>query len=140
MNPTTKKAGLALLALALTATAGASVLSYRELSAAKSDGAQAWSEVTRIHAQRARAASVALDAAAKPGGLDLALVEHTRRLLARASTMPTTSDTLNDPKTVDTYKQYQGELTGALFRLVGTAQSLPSLAGEATLGALRSRN
>jgi LemA protein len=137
MKSTTKKAGLALLAVVITTAAGASSVSYRELQAAKSDGAQAWSEVARIHAQRARTASVALDAAARPGGLDLAQVEHTRRLLARAAAMPTTTEVLHDPKAVDTYKQYQGELTGALFRLVGTAQSLPMLAGEASLGALR---
>lgn len=80
---------------------------------------------------------MALDAAGRPGGLDLAMVERTRQLLVRASVLPTSSEVLEDPKAIDTYKHYQGELTGALFQLVGTAQSWPGFAGDAALLALR---
>lgn len=137
MKPTSKQTGVALLAVVLATTAGAGGLIYRDLHAAKSGGAQAWHEVAQIHAQRAQAARVALDAAARPGGLDPALVEHTRRLLARASTLSTTGAVLEDPTAIDTYKHDQGELTGALFRLVGTAQSWPAFAGDAALRELR---
>lgn len=135
MKPIIRNAGLAGLAVVLTAAAGAAGSSYRELREAKSGGAQAWGELARIHAQRARAASAALDAAARTGGVDPVLVGHTRDLLSKAALLPTSSAILDDPKAVDTYKRYQGELTGALFRLVGMAQ--PSLSGEAAVRQLR---
>lgn len=137
MKPIIRNAGLAGLAVVLTAAAGVAGSSYRELREAKSGGAQAWGDIARIHVQRARAANAALDAAARSGGVDPALVGHTRHLLSKAALLPTSSAILDDPKAVDTYKQYQGELTGALFRLVGMAHSQPALSGEAAVRQLR---
>ncbi len=134
-----RQASLVALAVLLglgIAAIGAGV-SYRELNEARNVGAAPWRDIVQIHAQRARIAAVALDAAARAEGLDPAMIDHARSMLARATALSTPPQLLNDPQAIDTYKHYQGELTGELFQLVGRAQAIPALADNDALQALR---
>lgn len=131
-------AAIAVLAVVLGAAAVGGTMTYSALSEARAGGADAWRDLTQIHAARARLASTALEGAARAGGLDQAFVDQARTSLVRASALPTNSGVLNDPEAVDNYKRYQGELTGVLYRLAGT-RGAPELETVSSLKELRGK-
>lgn len=104
---------------------------------AREASAAAWLELAQIHAARAQAASAALAAVGTAEGLDPALAGRARDALARASGMPAHEQLLGDVRAIERYKQYQGELTGALFVLVAGAQRVPALAASGAVQGLR---
>ncbi|MDM5180902.1 LemA family protein [Massilia sp. DJPM01] len=132
------QAGFAGLAVVLAVAGVGAGISYNTLSAARAGGTDAWRDLTQIHAERARLASSALEGAARAGGLDQAFIDQARTSLVRASALPTNSDVLNDLEAVDTYKRYQGELTGVLYRLAGT-RGAPELETVSSLKELRGK-
>ncbi|RSZ55907.1 hypothetical protein HF313_15925 [Massilia atriviolacea] len=131
-------AAIAVLAVVLAGAGVAGTISFNALSEARAGGADAWRDLTRIHAERARLASTALEGAARAGGLDPAFIDQARTSLVRASALPTNSGVLDDPEAVDNYKRYQGELTGVLYRLAGT-RGAPELETVSSLKELRGK-
>ena len=105
---------------------------------AREASAAAWLELAQIHAARAQAASAALAAVGTAEGLDPAVTARARDALARASKMPAHEQLLGDARAIERYKQYQGELTGALFVLVANAQRVPAVATSGAVQGLRS--
>ena len=104
---------------------------------AREASAAAWLELAQIHAARAQAASAALATVGAADGLDPAIAARARDALTRASKMPAHEQLLGDVRAIERYKQYQGELTGALFVLVAGAQRVPALAASNTVQGLR---
>ena len=105
---------------------------------AREASAAAWLELAQIHAARAQAASAALAVVGTADGLDPAIAARAREALARAAKMPAHEQLLGDVRAIERYKQYQGELTGALFVLVTGAQRVPALSTSGAVQDLRS--
>lgn len=117
MNSISKR-GIAGLLLVAAISGVAAFASYRELSTTRSGAVKAWRDIADIHEARARSARIALDQASQGGKVPLQLVGTARAMLIRADGLPGQAQLLDDPQAIDTYKRYQGELTGALFGLV----------------------
>lgn len=109
------------LALAAFAAAGAAVHGhYQDLRATRSEAAAAWHTIGELHTARERTAHAVLAAA---GGLAQDDVDRARAMLSQVRAVPADPGLLDDPRAIDTYKRYQGELTGALFVLVFKART-----------------
>lgn len=130
-----KQRTLALAALAVIGIGGAASYNrYSELRATRTEALAAWQAIGAIHAERERAANATLGVPAKIVTLTPGDVEHARAMLSQARAMPADPALLDDPRAIDTYKRYQGELTGSLFVLAYGARTP---AGAAVLAGLR---
>lgn len=137
--PGLSNARLAALALGLVLAAGAAAWGSRmviRLGEARMASTDEWSQIAQVYAERNRLAMPALQAAGRAPGVDPQLVEATRGALARAAALPGAPGLLDDPRALDAFKRNQGELTGALFRLVVAAQRLPALRDDAAVQGL----
>lgn len=118
---------------------GAASAGYHHLvrAGARQASTAAWLEVAQIHAGRSQAAAATLAAVGSAAGLDQVVTVRAREALARAATLTPRQDLLDDPRAIERYKQYQGELTGTLFQLVVGAQRIPALAASGAVLGLR---
>jgi LemA protein len=107
---------------------------YRDLRGTRDEAAAAWRAIGDIHAERARMAQATLGAADRAGMRGSGEVEQARAMLSQVGAMPAGPALLDDPRAIDTYKRYQGELTGALFMLAFGARTA---SGAATVAPLR---
>jgi|GEM_PF-3462644 len=137
--PGPSHARLAALALGLVLAAGAAAWGSRmviRLGEARTASTAEWNQVAQVYAERNRLAVPVLQAAGRASGVDPQLLEATRTALARAAALPGVPGLLDDPRSLDAFKRNQGELTGALFRLVGAAQQQPALRDDAAVQGL----
>ena len=127
--------------IALAATLAAALATpgcgYRDLGQQRTDSAAAWGEIAQLYRARSGPAGGAIAAARASPGIDPQVVEDARGALARADTLAAVPELIGDPRAVDAFRKAQGELTGALFRLVVAAQAVPALRDDAAVGALR---
>lgn len=108
-----------------------------DLAQSKAALNQAWAGVEQVNARRLDAIPAALDAARKTPGIDPQLLDAVSRALEAASRVPADAPLQEDPLVFDRYKQTQGELTGAAFRLLSAAESSPDLRQHPAIGRLR---
>ncbi len=122
----------ATLVAVMVACAG-TIPAARDLSHARAEGEGAWRDLARIHAARNDGAATALSVAAAGGSIEPALAAKAQVALARAKTLRADDSVLYDAVQINTYKQQQGELTGALLTL--TAPNANPASGLRTLRA-----
>lgn len=130
-----KKGAVALVAMAAVGVGAAGADRYRDLYETRAVAAAAWREIGDIHAARERTAHATLDQADRP--LPASDVEKARAMLSQVRALPADPALLDDPMALDTYKRYQGELTGALFGLAFGAANPADAADAAALVLLR---
>lgn len=138
MKSVKKTGAAALVALAAFGVGATGFNCYRDLRDSHANAAAAWREIGNIHAARAHTAHVTLNAVEKvqPQVQQSApQFEQARAMLSQVGALPAAPALLDDPVALDTYKRYQGELTGALFSLA-FGQHSPT--GAAALDGLRS--
>lgn len=114
----------ALLLLALFSALAATVPAGRQLARARADSETAWRVIARLHTARMEEAAGALGALrhASPDQpferIEAARWTSVFNALARAKAASGDHTALHDPEAINAWKQYQGELTAALFMLV----------------------
>lgn len=97
---------------------------------------QAWKAVETNDAKRLAAVPPALDAIRQTPGFDRDAFNAAARAFQNASRQPPQAALNKDEMAFDRYKQAQGELTAALFRMLGAAQAVPELRENPALIAL----
>jgi len=129
MNNSRRNAAVAAAAMAALGLGALVHDRYQDLRDSRAAAAAAWLEIGAIHAARERTAHTTLG---RLQALPAPAVEKTRAMLSQVRAVPAELALLDDPMALDTYKRYQGELTGALFTLAFGAPALQDLQSSLT--------
>ena len=108
-------------ALAAIAALAAGVPTGRQLARTQADSETAWHQIVQIQTGRIQNATLALDASRPDDTVHAPLRRAARDAIARAKAAGGDAKILHDPTAINIWKQSQGELTAALFMLVGSS-------------------
>ena len=126
LNRTLVAVGALTAIVALTA----GVPTGRQLARTQADSETAWHQIIQIQSGRIQNATLALDATRPDDTAHAPLRRAARDAIARAKAAGSDEKVLHDPTAINTWKKSHGELTAALFMLVGgsTDTSQPATA------------
>ena len=115
------------LLLSLTALLGLSGCGYNDFQRLDEETKAAWAEV--LNQYQRRADLVPNIVATVKGEADFEQTTLTRVIEARsrATAIQVTPETLNDPQAMERFQQAQGQLGGALSRLLAVSENYPNL-------------
>ncbi|PKO80061.1 MAG: hypothetical protein CVU19_14545, partial [Betaproteobacteria bacterium HGW-Betaproteobacteria-13] len=115
------------LLLSLVALLGLSGCGYNDFQRLDEETKAAWAEV--LNQYQRRADLVPNIVATVKGEADFEQTTLTRVIEARsrATAIQVTPETLNDPQAIERFQQAQGQLGGALSRLLAVSENYPNL-------------
>lgn len=118
------------LALLLTTTLGLTSCGYNQFQSLDEDAKASWSEVLNQYQRRA---DLVPNLVATVKGY----AEHEEKVLtevadarSKVGSIQVTKDVLNDPEAFAKFQAAQGQLTGALSRLMAVAENYPNLKAD----------
>jgi LemA protein len=120
----------------------ASVLSacgYNDFQAKDESVKAAWGEVINQYQRRADLIPNLVNTVKGYASHERETLEAVTRARASATSIQVTPETLNDPEAFKRFQQAQGELSGALSRLLAVAENYPQLKADAAFRDLQSQ-
>jgi LemA protein len=127
-----------LLTLALTGTL-LSGCGYNEFQAKDEASKAAWGEVVNQYQRRADLIPNLVNTVKGYATHEKETLESVTRARAAATSVQVTPEVLNNPQAFQKFQQAQGELSGALSRLMVVAEKYPDLKADASFRDLQSQ-
>lgn len=112
------------MTLALLSVSGCGYNSFQTLD---EESKSAWSEVLNQYQRRADLIPNIVNTVKGEANFEKSTLEAVIGARARATSIQVTPETLNDPEAFNKFQQAQGELSGALSRLMAVAENYPNL-------------
>lgn len=112
------------MTLALLSVSGCGYNSFQTLD---EESKSAWSEVLNQYQRRADLIPNIVNTVKGEANFEKSTLEAVIGARARATSIQVTPETLNDPEAFNKFQQAQGELSGALSRLMVVAENYPNL-------------
>lgn len=122
---TTRRLWLA--ALALAATLGLSGCGYNDFQRLDEQTKAAWSEVLNQYQRRADLIPNIVATVKGEANFEQETLTKVVEARAKATSIQVTPETLNNPEAFDKFQKAQGELSGALSRLLVVSENYPNL-------------
>lgn len=122
---TTKRLWLA--ALALAATLGLTGCGYNDFQRLDEQTKAAWSEVLNQYQRRADLIPNIVATVKGEANFEQETLTRVVEARAKATSIQVTPETLNNPEAFNKFQQAQGELSGALSRLLVVSENYPNL-------------
>ena len=123
--------------LALLAAASLSGCGYNEFQRLDEQVKAAWSEVLNQYQRRADLIPNIVATVKGEANFEQETLTKVIEARARATSINATPELVNDPAAFEKFQQAQGELTGALSRLMVTVEQYPQLKANAAFQDLR---
>ena len=123
--------------LALFAALALSGCGYNEFQRLDEQVKAAWSEVLNQYQRRADLIPNIVATVKGEAGFEQETLTRVIEARARATSINATPELVNDPATFEKFQQAQGELTGALSRLMVVVEQYPQLKANAAFQDLR---
>jgi LemA protein len=128
-----------LWALPLLAALTLSGCGYNEFQTRDEQVKAAWSEVLNQYQRRADLIPNLVSTVQGYAAQEKDVLIGVTQARARATSVNVSADTLNDPAAMQKFQQAQGELSGALGRLLVVAENYPQLKSDANFRDLQSQ-
>jgi LemA protein len=122
---TTRRLWLAVFALA--AALGLSGCGYNEFQSKDEQVKAAWSEVLNQYQRRADLIPNIVATVKGEASFEQDTLTKVVEARAKATSIQVTPETLNNPEVFDKFQKAQGELSGALSRLIAVSENYPNL-------------
>jgi LemA protein len=126
-----------LAALALAATIGLSGCGYNDFQRLDEQVKSGWSEVLNQYQRRADLIPNIVATVKGEANFEQETLTKVIEARSRATSIQATPELINDPAAFDKFQKAQGELTGALSRLMVVAEAYPNLKANAAFQDLR---
>lgn len=127
---------LALLA-AVVLSAGLAGCGYNDFQRLDEQTKSAWSEVLNQYQRRADLIPNIVATVKGEANFEQETLTKVIEARAKATSIQVTPETLNDPEALNRFQQAQGELSGALSRLMAVAEAYPNLKANQAFADLR---
>lgn len=127
---------LALLGMTL-ALLSVSGCGYNTFQTLDEESKSAWSEVLNQYQRRADLIPNIVNTVKGEANFEKSTLEAVIGARARATSIQVTPETLNDPEAFNKFQQAQGEISGALSRLMAVAENYPNLKANQAFQDLR---
>ena len=128
-----------LVALALAATMGLSGCGYNDFQRLDEQVKAAWSEVLNQYQRRADLIPNIVATVKGEANFEQETLTKVIEARAKATSIQATPALINDPAAFNKFQQAQGELSGALSRLMAVAEAYPNLKANAAFQDLRTQ-
>jgi len=128
---------LALAALAFAATLGLGGCGYNDFQRLDEGVKAAWSEVLNQYQRRADLIPNLVSTVKGEANFEQETLTKVVEARAKATSIQATPELINDPEAFDKFQKAQGELTGALSRLMVVAEQYPQLKANQAFQDLR---
>ena len=128
---------LRLAALALLATLGLSGCGYNSFQSLDEQVKAAWSEVLNQYQRRADLIPNIVATVKGEANFEQETLTRVIEARSRATSIQATPELVNDPAAFEKFQAAQGQLTGALSRLMVVAEQYPNLKANAAFQDLR---
>ena len=127
--------------LAAVAALGAllSACGYNEFQTKDEGVKAAWSEVVNQYQRRADLVPNLVNTVKGFAAQEKAVLIGVTEARAKATSIQVTPETLNDPEAFKKFQQAQGELSGALSRLIAVSENYPQLKSDANFRELQAQ-
>ncbi len=122
------------MTLALLSVSGCGYNSFQTLD---EESKSAWSEVLNQYQRRADLIPNIVNTVKGEANFEKSTLEAVIGARARATSIQVTPETLNDPEAFNKFQQAQGEISGALSRLMAVAENYPNLKANQAFQDLR---
>lgn len=116
-----------------------SACGYNDFQAKDEATKAAWGEVVNQYQRRADLIPNLVNTVKGYASHERETLEAVTRARATATSIQVTPETLNDPQAFQRFQQAQGELSGALSRLLAVAENYPQLKADAAFRDLQSQ-
>jgi LemA protein len=126
-----------LVALALAATMGLSGCGYNDFQRLDEQVKAAWSEVLNQYQRRADLIPNIVATVKGEANFEQETLTKVIEARAKATSIQATPALINDPAAFNKFQQAQGELSGALSRLMAVSEAYPNLKANAAFQDLR---
>ncbi len=126
-----------LAAFALTAALGLAGCGYNDFQRLDEQTKAAWSEVLNQYQRRADLIPNIVATVKGEASFEQDTLTKVVEARAKATSIQVTPETLNDPAAFDKFQKAQGELSGALSRLLVVTENYPNLKANAGFQDLR---
>jgi len=127
----------ALAVLALAATLGLGGCGYNEFQSLDEGVKAAWSEVLNQYQRRADLIPNLVSTVKGEANFEQETLTKVIEARSRATAIQATPELINDPEAFDKFQKAQGELSGALSRLLVVAEQYPNLRANQAFQDLR---
>jgi LemA protein len=121
----------------LFATVGLSACGYNDFQRLDEQVKGAWSEVVNQYQRRADLIPNIVATVKGEANFEQETLTKVIEARSRATSVQATPDLINNPEAFDKFQKAQGELTGALSRLLVVAEAYPNLKANAAFQDLR---
>jgi LemA protein len=128
---------LALAALALAATLGLGGCGYNDFQRLDESVKAAWSEVLNQYQRRADLIPNLVSTVKGEANFEQETLTKVIEARAKATSIQATPELINDPEAFDKFQKAQGELSGALSRLLVVSEQYPNLRANQAFQDLR---
>ena len=128
---------LALAALAFAATLGLGGCGYNDFQRLDEGVKAAWSEVLNQYQRRADLIPNLVSTVKGEANFEQETLTKVVAARAKATSIQATPELINDPEAFDKFQKAQGELSGALSRLLVVAEQYPNLRANQAFQDLR---
>jgi len=130
---------LALAALAFAATLGLGGCGYNDFQRLDEGVKAAWSEVLNQYQRRADLIPNLVSTVKGEANFEQETLTKVIEARAKATSIQATPELINDPEAFDKFQKAQGELSGALSRLLVVAENYPQLKSDANFRDLQAQ-
>ena len=110
---------------------------YNSFQTLDEESKSAWSEVLNQYQRRADLIPNIVNTVKGEANFEKSTLEAVIGARARATSIQVTPETLNDPEAFNKFQQAQGEISGALSRLMAVAENYPNLKANQAFQDLR---
>ncbi|MGH7314158.1 MAG: LemA family protein [Candidatus Rokuibacteriota bacterium] len=130
---------LLVLGIAVVAIVGWAVSINNQLVRLEQDVTEKWAQVQNVYQRRADLIPNLVETVRGFAAQERTVLEEVTKARASASGIQLTPEALNDPKALERFRAVQGELSGALSRLLVTVERYPDLKSNQNFLALQSQ-
>ena len=128
-----------LAALALASAVGLSGCGYNDFQRLDEQVKAAWSEVLNQYQRRADLIPNIVATVKGEANFEQETLTKVIEARSKATSIQATPELINNPEAFDKFQKAQGELTGALSRLMAVAEAYPNLKANAAFQDLRTQ-
>lgn len=130
---------LLVLGIAVVAIVGWAVSINNQLVRLEQDVTEKWAQVQNVYQRRADLIPNLVETVRGFAAQERTVLEEVTKARASASGIQLTPEALNDPKALERFRAVQGELSGALSRLLVTVERYPDLKSNQNFLVLQSQ-
>jgi LemA protein len=131
--------GLAVVAVLVVAIVGWAVSVNNQLVRLDQDVNEKWAQVQNVFQRRADLIPNLVETVKGFAAQERTVLEEVTRARASASSIQLTPEALNDPRALERFQAAQGQLSGALSRLLVTVERYPELRSNQNFLALQTQ-